>query len=87
MREAAVSIPANIAEGHGRLTTREFIRFLAIADGSLRELDTFYAVSLRREYASATELAPMSKLMDEVGRMVFGLRSALKRKIPTKRLP
>ncbi len=84
MREASVSIPANIAEGHGRLTTGEFLRFLAIANGSLRELDTFHAISLRRKYANASELARMTDLMDEVGRMLFGLRSALKRRA-TKR--
>ena len=85
MREASVSIPANIAEGHGRLTTGEFLRFLAIANGSLRELDTFHAVSLRRKYATAAELGQMNNLMDEVGRMLFGLRSALKRKTTKKR--
>ena len=86
MRAAAVSIPANIAEGHGRHTTREFLRFLAIANGSLRELDTYYEVSLRRKYATPAELGSLGNLMDEVGRMLSGLRSALTRKA-VKTLP
>jgi four helix bundle protein len=40
MRRAAVSIPSNIAEGHARLSTQEFIRFILIALGSVAELET-----------------------------------------------
>ena len=83
MRGAALSIPANIAEGHARHTPREFLHFLAIANGSLQELDTYYEVSLRRMYATPPELATLRGLMDEVGRMMSGLRIALKRRTQT----
>ncbi len=80
MRAAAISIPANIAEGHARHTPREFLRFLAIANGSLQELDTYYEIGLRRKHATASDPAKMRALIDEVGRVMSGLRTALKRK-------
>ncbi|MGQ0701595.1 MAG: four helix bundle protein [Gemmatimonadales bacterium] len=81
MRAAAVSIPANIAEGQGRASTRDFLRFLAIAKGSLHELDTYCAVCSRRKYVTGPELCLTLNLVEEIGRMLAGLRSALKRKL------
>jgi four helix bundle protein len=75
------SIPANIAEGHGRHTTKDYLRFLAIAKGSLRELDTYYDVSERRRYATATELAQMRILAEHIGKMHTALCAALRRKL------
>lgn len=82
MRAAAVSIPANVAEGQGRRTTREFLRFLAIANGSLRELDTYVEICVRRRFAASTDLDSMWVVMDEVGRLLAGLRRALKQMPP-----
>ena len=50
LRRAAVSIPSNIAEGQGRRTTGDFQRFLAIANGSLREVETQILIAKRLNY-------------------------------------
>ena len=52
MRGAAVSIPSNIAEGQARNSTKEFLRFLSYALGSLAELETQLELATRLEYGS-----------------------------------
>jgi four helix bundle protein len=76
-RRAAVSIPANIAEGQGRRLTKEFQQFLANARGSLLELDTHLELALRLQYLSAEQHAAMQGRMDEVGRLLNGLMRSL----------
>jgi four helix bundle protein len=50
IRRAAVSIPSNIAEGQGRNTTKDFLHFLAVANGSLMELETQIIIARRLNY-------------------------------------
>src|SRR5438309_935413 len=81
MRRAAVSIPANIAEGQARRATRDYLRFLGIANGSLRELETYCELSMELEYLGGAELAALQGYLLETGRMLMQLRQAVARKL------
>ena len=82
MRRAVVSIPSNIAEGHGRSSTREFINFLSIARGSLTELRTQIQICQRLKYFSESESEFATSLCVEIYKMLNALISRLKSKTP-----
>ncbi len=76
MRRAAVSVPSNLAEGHARNTTGEFIQFISHAEGSLAELEqVILAVEL--SFCSASEAQPVQGLIEEVQKMANALRRSL----------
>lgn len=77
MRRAAVSVPANIAEGAGRWGAAEFQRFLSIARGSLGELEALVELSLRLSYVTPAVANQLLSQIDEIGRMLVGLRRSL----------
>jgi four helix bundle protein len=81
MRRAAISIPANVAEGHSRQATRDYIRFLSIANGSLRELDTYCEVCALLEYFGTQDLVTIRRLGNETASLLIKLRQALVRKL------
>ena len=77
VRRAALSIPANIAEGRGRAHTGEFLSFLSNSRGSLQELETYLIFGHERQYLTDAELAiPMEKA-DHVSRQLSRLRRTL----------
>ena len=78
IRRAAVSIPANIAEGHGRSTTGEYIQHLGIAHGSLMELETHIQIASRLGYLTETQLRCVFERTPELGRMINALMSHLR---------
>jgi four helix bundle protein len=73
MRRSAVSVPSNIAEGQGRGSDVEPVRFLRIAHGSLRELETQLLISPRLGYIDVAQLQPILELAVEAGRLIQGL--------------
>ncbi len=79
-RRAAVSIPSNIAEGHGRKLTGAYINHLSIAYGSLMELETQVQIARRLSFIQDDRAAALLKQMDEISRMLTGLRKSLAEK-------
>jgi four helix bundle protein len=77
MRRAAVSIPSNIAEGQARHTTGEFIQFISHAEGSTAELETQLILSIELGFAIADNAKSAFALVDEIRRMLNGLRRKL----------
>jgi four helix bundle protein len=80
MRRAAVSVPANIAEGAARGTTKEFLQFLMIARGSLAELGTLVTLANDLGYLDRAQQGAFSQDLKEVSGLVGGLINALRRR-------
>ena len=79
LRRAAVSIPSNIAEGQGRQTTRDFLRYLSIARGSLQEVETQILIATRLDYIAESEKVEMLERTSETSRLLTGLSRSLSR--------
>jgi len=78
MRRAAVSIPSNIAEGHGRLGPNEYRQFLGVARGSNFELQTQLEIARALGKGDSKLLDEVEGLSHEVGKMIFGVLQAMK---------
>ncbi len=77
LRRAAVSVPSNIAEGQGRQSTRDFLRCLSIACGSLQEVETQLIIARRLNYLETRFQAGLFELTSEVARLINGLMNSL----------
>jgi four helix bundle protein len=73
IRKSAASIPANIAEGYGRRSTAEYIRFLNIAQGSVNELETHIILSERVGLSEQKHIEKIISLLREESRMIIAL--------------
>ena len=76
-QRAATSIPANIAEGWARGTTKENIQFLKVARGSLMELETHLIVANRLKFLPEQKVQSLVGAIAEIGRMLNGLIKSL----------
>ena len=81
LRRAAVSIPANIAEGNSRLSTAAYLNHVHVALGSLGELRALIEVASRLGFIAEADQPRICEHLDEVGRLLGGLRAALKRRL------
>jgi four helix bundle protein len=80
IRRAAVSVPANIAEGAARRLPKEFIHFISNAQGSASELETELLIAQRLGYLNEKVYLEMRDILDSIGRMLIGLTHHLEKK-------
>jgi four helix bundle protein len=78
MIRAAISVPANIAEGHTRATRKDFAHFVSIARGSNAELETLFLLAERTELLPADVTQPLIAKSDEIARMLNKLHARLR---------
>ena len=77
MRRASVSIPANIAEGWGRKSTKNYIQFLRISRGSLFEIETLFVIARNQNYIDEEVKSSVTGKIDELGKMLNKLLHSL----------
>jgi len=81
LRRAAVSISANLAEGAGRKTPKEFAFFLSNSQGSASEVDTELLIAHRLTFLSESDYGDLRSSLDEIGRMLTGLSQHVQQRI------
>ena len=80
LRRAAVSIPSNIAEGHTRESTKEYLNHLSMAQASLAEVGTQLEIAQRLGFVSREALLPLFEQATVLGKQLYTLRDALSKR-------
>jgi len=80
IRRAVVSIPSNVAEGHTRESTKEYLYHLSVAQASLAEIETQIEIAFRLKYCSQEELEKGLTHSTSLGKRLYSLRNSLQRK-------
>ena len=80
LRRCGVSVPSNIAEGYGRGSRREYIQFLSIAQGSLKELETQTILAQKLDYSTSVQADRILAEAETVGKLLGGLIRSLRAK-------
>jgi four helix bundle protein len=78
IRRAAVSIPANIAEGNGRQSRKEYQQFLSVANGSMTELETHILIAERLNFLTKEKSEELQKQLQSVSKLLTLLRRGLR---------
>ena len=77
VRRAAVSVPSNIAEGHTRASTKEYLNYISMAQASLAELETQLEVAVRLGYVVPERIEHVMREAVVLGKQLYALRNAL----------
>jgi four helix bundle protein len=77
IRRAAVSVPANIAEGYGRKHRAEYLHHLSMARGSLYEVETHLAIAVRLDFIAAEQVVAANDLITDVSKMLYRMIESL----------
>ena len=77
LRREAGSVPANIADGFGRWHAKEFTRFLLIANGSVKELETHLLIAIKLGFLRPKDIEASMQMASEISKMIFALRDKL----------
>jgi four helix bundle protein len=80
VRRAVVSIPSNIAEGHTRESTKEYLNHLSMAEASLAEVGTQLEIAKRLQYLDDRQALPLFEQATVLGRQLYALRDALNKR-------
>ena len=80
IRRASVSIPSNIAEGSGRGTNNDFIRFINFANGSAFEVETQLYLALDLAYISQSEFEELIAKLLDIERLLYNFKKSLSNK-------
>jgi four helix bundle protein len=81
LRRATVSVASNIAEGHARGSTREFLYFLSVARGSLAEVGTQLTIARQLKYGVEYDITELTEYADNMSRMLKRLEQSLRHRI------
>ncbi len=81
LAKAALSVPANIAEGYSRGSLGDYLRFLDIAKGSLGEVEYYLYFLGEKQLAGVEDCERLAKLQDDTARLLSGLRRALRTRL------
>ena len=81
LRRAAISVPSCIAEGNARNSTRDYLRFLSMASGSLAEIETQLVLAFRLGYLPEAENDALAAEVRAVYKLLQALKNALSRRI------
>jgi four helix bundle protein len=85
LRRCSVSIPSNIAEGHARDSTLEYLRFISISMGSLAELETQVLLAKELDYLTEVEVRSILEPSDVLGKRLRSLANSLRTKSQAKK--
>jgi four helix bundle protein len=81
LRRAAVSVPSNVAEGWGRGTTTEYLRFLRMARGSLYEVETQLIIAQDLQFVEEARMHEAIAIVGDAGRVLAGLLGAIESRL------